>query len=151
MSQPYQMNQYAPAYLQGVLGPPPDEVGYEDRTFDYVFNPPNNQLTADQVLDGAVAIDTDADFYIAGWYLARFTGEFQIQLTDAAGYELSAGLVNSGAISRTASNPTVLSPAHPIPAGGKIQIQIQDLSSSENPLQIVFKGWKRFRRPLKTS
>jgi hypothetical protein len=146
----YPMNQFAPMYQQGINAPNPNDVGYEDKSFDYLYNPPNGQLTANQELQDQVGIDTDADFYIAAWYLSRVTGTFQIQLTDAAGYQLSKGSVIATAVSFTASDPTVLSPAHPIPAGGKIQILIQDLSGDTNPIQIVFKGWKRFRRPIRT-
>lgn len=143
------MNQFAPQYKQGINGPNPDDVGYEDKSYDYIYNPPGGQLTANQILQDQVGIDTDADFYIAAWYLSLVNGTFQIQLTDAAGYQLSKGSVIANAISFTASDPTILSPAHPIPAGGKIQILIQDLSGATNPLQIVFKGWKRFRRPIR--
>lgn len=146
----YPMNQFAPAYQQGTNQPPPEEVGFEDRTYEYVYNPPNGQLTANQLLLDSKSINTDADFYIAGWYLSRVTGTFQVQLTDASGYEMSDGMVVATAISFSASNPTVISPAHPIPAGGKIKLQLQDLSGSTNPIQIVFKGWKRFRRPVAT-
>lgn len=147
--QVYPMNQFAPAYKQGINTPPPEETGISPKAFTYVYNPPGGQLTANQLIDNdSVAIDTDADFYIAGWYLALFTAVFQIQLTDAEGYQLSKGMINSGAISLAASNPTVLSPAHPIPAGGKIQIQIQDLSAATNPLQIAFVGWKSFKHAI---
>jgi hypothetical protein len=145
----YALNQFAPSYKQGLQPVDQDQTGYEDKAYDYIYNPPGGQLTANQQLQDAVEIDTDADFYIAAWYLSRVNGIFQIQLTDAAGYQLSKGSVIASAVSFTASNPTVLSPAHPIPAGGKIQILIQDLSDANNPLQIVFKGWKRFRRPMR--
>ena len=142
----YKMNQYAPTYQQGVMTPPPALVGFEDRPFEYVYNPPNGELTALQLINpDAVAINTDADFWMAAWYISLYTGAFQIQLTDSSGYQLSDGLINSAAISNVASDPTVFSPAHPFPAGGKIQLVIQDLSDATNPLQIVFKGWKRFR------
>lgn len=147
----YGMNQFAPAYRQGINAPDPADVGYEDKSFEYIYNPPGGQLTANQVLQDQVSIDTDADFYIAAWYLSRVNGIFQIQLTDATGYQLSQGSVIASAVSFTASDPTVMSPAHMIPAGGKIQILIQDLSDATNPLQIVFKGWKRFRRPLRAA
>lgn len=146
MTNPYPLNQFAPNYQQGIAQPPPAVAGYEDRPFEYIYNPPNGQLTANQLINpDAVAIQTDADFWLAGWYISLYTGSFQIQLTDSAGYQLSDGMINSAAISQLASDPTVLSPAHPFPAGGKIQVVIQDLSGSTNPLQIVFKGWKRFK------
>jgi len=142
----YPMNQFAPSYQQGLMRPPAEVVGYEDRPFEYVYSPPNGELTALQLLNpDSLAIQTDADFWCAAWYIAQYTGAFQIQLLDSTGYQLQSGMINSAAISQVASDPTVLSPAHPFPAGSKIQIVIQDLSDATNQLQIVFKGWKRFR------
>jgi hypothetical protein len=146
MTPSYPINQFAPNSQQGLQQPPPQVVGYEDRPFEYAYNPPLGQLTANQLINpDAVAINTDADFFMAGWYIALYTGPFQIQLGDSSGYQLSDGMINSEAVSNTASDPTVFSPTHPFPAGGKIQVIIQDLSGLANPLQIVFKGWKRFR------
>lgn len=128
------------------MQPPPAVVGYEDRPFKYVYNPPTGELTANQLINpDSLAINTDADFWLAGVYLSLFTGSFQFQLIDSSGYMLSDGMINSAAISNQESDPTVFSPAHPLPAGGKLQIVIQDLSGAPNPLQIVFVGWKRFR------
>jgi hypothetical protein len=142
----YPMNQFAPSYQQALMRPPAEVVGYEDRPFEYVYNPPTGALTALQIINpDSLAIQTDADFWLAGWYLSQYTGSFQLQLLDSTGYQLQSGLINSAAISQVASDPTVLSPAHPFPAGSKIQIIIQDLSDAPNALQIVFKGWKRFR------
>jgi hypothetical protein len=145
----YRMNQFAPAALQGVATPPPDQAGYETKPYEYIYAPPNGLLTANQLINpDQVSIQTDADFYMAAWYISLYTDQFQIQLIDATGYQLQAGMINSGAIARSASKPTVFSPAHPFPAGSRIQVVIQDLSGADNPLQIVFKGWKRFRLPL---
>jgi len=146
MNPSYPENQFAPRYLQGLMNPPPEAVGYEDRPYEYVYAPSTNGALAMNAFlnPDSLAINTDADFIAAGWYLGLYTGVFQVQLIDSTGYQLQSGMINSGAISQAQSNPTVLSPAHRFPAGGKIQIVIQDLSGSSNPLQIVFKGWKRF-------
>lgn len=142
----YPMNPFAPSYQQGLEQPDPQIVGWEDKPFEYVYSPPNGELTANQLINpDSVAIQTDADFWMDGWYLAEFTGVFQVQLIDSSGYQLQSGMINSAAISTVASDPTVFEPHHPFPAGGKIQIVIQDLSGATNPLQIVFKGRKRFR------
>lgn len=142
----YKMNPFAPASMQGIAQPPSEVIGYEVKPFEYVYTPPNGELTADQLINpDSLAIQTDADFELAAWYISLYTGSFQIQLLDSTGYQLQSGMINSAAISQSASDPTVLSPAHPFPAGSKIQIVIQDLSGSTNPLQIVFKGWKIFR------
>lgn len=138
----YPLNQFAPAYKQGVAMPQ-EIVG--PKPYDYVYNPPGNQLTGSDVLNDSKSIETDADFWLAGWYLSLTTGAFQIRLTDSDGYQLSDGFVNSAAISISGSDPTVFSPAHPFPAGGRIQIAIQNLSGADNPTQITFKGWKDYR------
>lgn len=142
----YPMNPFAPSYFQGLNTPPQDVTGYEPRPFTYIYNPPNNELTASQqILGDSVTIDVDSDFLAFGWYIALFTGQFQIQLIDSTGYNLISGFMNSGAISQSAGAPTVFAPAHPFPAGGRIQINIQDLSGATNPLQIAFVGEKLFR------
>lgn len=142
----YPMNQFAPSYFQGVNPAPSDLTGYEPRPFNYIYNPPSNQLTASQILNNqVVAIDVDSDFLLFGYYLSLFTGSFQIRLADSTGYYLFSGFMNSGAISSSSADPTVVSPAHPFPAGGKIVIDIQDLSVATNPLQLVFVGAKLFR------
>ena len=140
----YPINQYAPSGYAGVPTPPPE--AYDDRPYDYVYNPPNGQLTGDQLLNpDTLEIQTDADFYCFGYYIAFNTGDFQVQFIDATGYQLMSGMVNSAAISTTSSEPTVLSPTHLFPAGSKIQIVIQDLSGTTNQIQIVFRGVKRFK------
>jgi hypothetical protein len=140
----YPMNQFAPDYFQGLALDPNASV--EPKPFSYVYNPPNNQLTALQEIDGdTVAIQTDADFYAFGWYISLFTGSFQIRLADSTGYQLQSGFINSGAISQSSNKPTVLSPAHLFPAGSKILIDIADLSNATNPLQIVFPGVKLYK------
>lgn len=142
----YPMNQFAPDYQQGLSQPPPGVAGYEDRPFEYVYSPPNGELTANQLINpDTLAIQTDADFFAAAWYIGQYTGAFQVQLLDSTGYQLQSGMINSAAIAQSASDPTVLSPAHPFPAGSKVQFVIQDLSGAPNPLQIVLKGWKRFQ------
>lgn len=142
----YPLNQFSPTYYGGVEVAPSTEVGFEPKPYDYVYSPPNGQLTANQLKNNdSLAIQTDADFLLFGWYLSLFTGTFQILLTDDTGYQLMSGFMNSGALSQSSADPTVFSPAHPFHAGGKILISIQDLSGATNPLQIIFKGEKMFR------
>lgn len=145
-SQSYPLNQFAPSYFQGVPQPPSDVLGFESRPFDYIYSPSGGELTANQIVnDDTVAIQTDADFVLYAWYISEYTGAFQIRLTDSNGYQLSSGFENSGTISQNSADPTVKSPGHLFPAGGKIRIDIQDLSGDANPLQIVFRGIKRFK------
>jgi hypothetical protein len=145
-SRSYPLNQFAPTYFQGVPQPPADVLGYETRPYDYIYNPPNGELTANQILnDDTVAVQTQADFLWYGWFISEYTGAFQIRITDSNGYQLSSGFENSGTISQNSADPTVKSPAHLFPAGGKIRIDIQDLSGDVNPLQITFRGVNRFQ------
>jgi hypothetical protein len=140
----YQMNQFAPDYFQGLALDP--NAAVEPKPYDYIYNPPNNQLTALQSLVGqTVPIQTDADFYAFGWYISLFTGGFQIRVTDATGYQLQSGFINSGALSQSSNDPTIFSPSHLFPAGSKILIDITDVSDETNPLQIVFKGIKLYK------
>jgi len=142
----YPMNQYAPSFFQGLDVADPSQIGYEPRPFTYIYNPPNNQLTSlQQVVNDSVQIDVDSDFRLFAWYIALFTGEFEIQIADSTGYYLFSGFMNSGAISQSSAVPTIFSPAHPFPAGGKILININDLSVATNPLQIAFVGEKLFQ------
>jgi hypothetical protein len=144
MSSPYMMNQFSPNYFQGLQLDP--NASAEPKSFDYVYNPPNNELTANQEIDGdTVSIQTDADFYAFGWYISLYTGAFQIRLTDSTGYQLQSGFINSGAISQSSNSPTVFSPSHLFPAGSKILIDIADLSGNPNPLQIIFRGNKLYK------
>jgi hypothetical protein len=140
------MNQYSPEYFRGVNVASPEQVGYEPRPFTYIYNPPNNELTALQSVENdSVLIDVDSDFRLFAWYIALYTGEFEIQIADSTGYYLFSGFMNSGAISQSSAVPTIFSPSHPFPAGGKILININDLSNATNPLQIAFMGEKLFR------
>jgi hypothetical protein len=145
-SSTYPLNQFAPDYFGGLETPTKEVLGYEDKPYEYVYAPAGGQLTANQVVGkDQVDIQPDADFMMDAWYISLFTGAFQIQLTDATGYQLSSGFINSGALSQSSADPTVFSPSHPFPASGKIQVAITDLSGFTNPVQIVFKGRKRFR------
>lgn len=145
MNPSYPLNQFAPTAMQGVPTPPSQLVGYEERPYDYVYAPPGGSLSAlQQINPDTVAIQTDADFMLMAWYIS-IGSEFQIQLTDATGYQMQSGMINSQAISDSAADPTVFSPMHPFPAGSKILINIADLSNSTNTIQIIFKGKKLYR------
>lgn len=141
----YKQNQYAPQGFQG-LASAPRQGAQEPKPYTYIYAPPLGHLTGNQLINpDSVAIQTDADFLLFGLWVAVATGLFQIQLIDATGYQLSSGLINSGGLSAVSSRPTVISPAHPFPAGGKIQIVIQDLTGMENEIQIAFVGKKVYR------
>jgi hypothetical protein len=118
----------------------------EARPFTYLWNPPNNELSASQELVAeTVALDLDADFLLTGIYLTLWTGAFQIQILDSFDYALMSGYMNSKALSTSAGYPSALGVGHVFAAGGTIKINIQDLSGAPNPLQLAFVGEKLFR------
>jgi len=142
----YPPNPFSPRGFAGV-NPPKSTTIYKDRPYTYIYNPPNGELTGNQVLQDEVSIETDSDFNLEAWYISDFTGTFTVQLTDSTGYQLQSGEIQSAGLSQSGADPTVFSPAHPFPAGGKIRINITDTSGTTNPLQIAFVGTKRFRVP----
>ena len=137
-SNQYPPNPYAPNAFAGIQ---PNPQRFQDRSFNYIYD---FTLTALQQLTDQVSIDTDADFLLEAWYIATATSTFTIQLTDSTGYQLQSGPIQSAGLSQSQADPTVFSPSHPFPAGGKIQIQITDTSNAGNTGQIVFIGTKRF-------
>jgi hypothetical protein len=147
----YPMNQFAPSYFQGANLA--EGVEYDPKPYTYLYSPNSNslvnpnELTAlQEIIGDSVSIEVDSDFLLLGWYCSLYTGTFQIQLLDSSGYLLFSGYLSSAAISQTSSDPTVFSQPHPFPAGGRIQVNIQDLSNATNPLQIAFVGEKLFRK-----
>ncbi len=137
----YPPNPFSPRAFQGVQQPV-----FEDRPFSYIYSPPNGYLTALQTgLVDNVAIDTDSDFLWEAWYISQYTGTFLVQLTDSTGYQLQSGQLQSAGLSQSQADPTVTSPAHLFPAGGKIQLLLTDTSDATNYFQLVFIGVKRYR------
>jgi len=125
---------------------PMEELGFFDRNFEYLFVPPNGQLTPGQVLNTQISINVDAEFWIAALYQ---TGDsvYEVMITDSDGYQFSNVPRQSGGIPGV-SSPEVISPAHRIPAGGRIQLNITELSGATADMGLVFKGWKRFQKPV---
>ena len=142
---PALLNPYSPSYFSGVNTPPKSQVLYEDKTIYYPYNPPNQELTADQDLVDVLAIQADSDFICFGYYLSLYTGLFQFKITDSTGYQLTNGFIISSLVSQSQAEPTVLPVAHFFPASGKISLEFQDLSGGTNPLQLVFVGVNRYR------
>jgi hypothetical protein len=132
------INPMGPQYMQGIGQQAP---GYFDLPFDYVFTV---TLTANQVLNQqAQLIHTDSIFL---WRALVFgsTGVFSVRFADSQGYYLSDGQVDSGNLSNDGSSPYIIFPEVPLPRGGRIGIDLTDLSGNQNRIQLVFKGVKRF-------
>ena len=135
-------NPNAPPVLAGV--PDGSPANYVDVDFSYVYNVELANGTV--LLNQLVPIDTDADFMWRATLVPFSTGAFAAKFADSNGYYLSSGPLHSANFSANPGAPTPEFPEVPIPAGGRIAIEIGDLSGSfPNDIQIVFRGVKRYR------
>lgn len=137
------LNPIAPPAFQGIDDASP--YGYLDVAFDYVYNV---VLTANQVLNAqVVVIFPEADFACRGITFVN-TGLFSVQFQDGQGYYLSSGQVYSTNMPSTPGDPWPWFPEVIYPAGGKIYINITELSGATNTVQIVFRGVSRYKLEL---
>jgi hypothetical protein len=135
------INPSAPPAYNGLSGA---GSGYVDQDFSYVYTV---TLTANQMLrDQVLAIATDADFCWRALVLGAYTGAFSFRFSDSQGYYLSNGmLVYSNLLWGTTPIPYPMLPEIVLPAGGRIGIDIQDLSGGSNSVELTFRGAKRYR------
>jgi len=137
-------NIYAPPAYSGLQQRP--DAPSMDLSFSYVYTV---ELTALQALrDQVVAIQNDADFVLRAMLLTFFDGAFQIRLSDSQGTYFSNGYLNyANFLSAGAVVPFPIWPEVLFPKGGKIGIDITDLSDDDNEVEITFLGCKRFNIP----
>lgn len=134
-------NIFSPSAYLGIPGNQTPGTIDSDFTYTYTVSLTANQLLTNQ----GVLVYTDADFAMRALILATYTGPFQIQLSDASGYYLSSNmLLYSIFLQNFAPFPFPFVPEIIIPAGGRIGINIQDLSGAGNTIQIAFRGAKKF-------
>jgi hypothetical protein len=137
-------NPFAPAAYNGVVQR--QEEPYLDVDFTYVYDVvlALNQLLVDQV----VPIMNDSDFVWRALILSASTGAFRIRFSDAQGYYFSNGYLLSGNfLVGLIPVPWVINPEAQFPAGGRIGVDIQDLTGAQNTIQLLFRGVKRYRLP----
>ncbi len=126
-----------------LLGPSPETPpGYEDRAFDYVRDV---VLTANQILQDSVDIEPDADFVAVGLYVATSTGAFSLRWSDSRQYYVSNSRIASANLSTDPAAPYPIFPQIVLPKNGRIGIEIGDTSGAGNTIQLVWRGWKRFK------
>lgn len=147
----YPINPFAPAYLQGLQTPPPEEAGYKDKYFDYVYEPKTGEIPASSRFTDVLPIDQDADFYVTGIVLSKLVSdsspaELLIQMVDYSGFELTDGFISATTLSYASQNPTQQLPAFLLPAGSKLTLNFREVTGDPVSVQITFKGFKRFRR-----
>ncbi len=136
------INMFAPPSYNGIRqGQLPG--GYIDIDFTYTYDV---VLTALQNLPNqAVSISNDADFALRAVVLASNTGAFQFRLSDSQGYYLSNGYLQSALLLVAgAPLPFTVLPEIIFPAGGKIGIDLIDVSNGGNTIQMLFRGVKRY-------
>jgi hypothetical protein len=139
------VNPFAPPAYNGLTGGYP--TGYVDVDFTYVYDV---SLTANQALrDQSVPIMSDADFEWRALVQATATGVYVIRFSDSQGYYLSNGfLLNNNFLVATMPIPFPVSPGVLFPMGGRIGIDITDMSGGvANVIQLLFRGVKRYRLP----
>lgn len=138
-------NIYTPQAYAGVV------QGQQTTDVDFSY-PYDVTLTANQFLrDQALAIQNDADFAWRAVILATYTGAFTFRFTDSSGYYLSNAQLNyANLLPGGLPLPWPIFPEIIIPAGGRIGIDIQDLSGSTNAIELVFRGAKRYTLPAQS-
>lgn len=135
-------NPIAPVVMNGINDAAPS--GYQDQSFTYVYNV---ILTASQNLpDQQVSIYTYADFLCCALIITVQSGAFSVRFTDGQGYYLSNTLINSFNLVGTPSDPFVFNPPVLYPRGGRIGIDLLELSAATNTIQLAFVGLNRYQR-----
>lgn len=134
-------NPYAPPAYNGI-GQTNVPNGYRDVQFDYVFD---IVLTANQSLQTQQSVHNDADFMWRAVVNARNTANnFTVRFSDSDWYYLSSAPIHSLNLQGDASSPYPVWTEIAIPAGGRIGVDITDLSGAQNTIQLLFRGVKRY-------
>lgn len=133
-------NALSPASVNGVNDASPDN--YLDVSFGYTYN---KVLTASQTLIGeTVSVFSEAAFCFRGLVFTS-TGLFAVRFQDGEGYYLQSGMVYSTNYPNNPGDPFPWYPEVVYPPSGQIWIDIQDLSGSQNTVQILFVGANRYK------
>ena len=135
------LNPIAPPPQQGISADGSAPTGFVDVSFSYVYN----QTIAGNatLINEVISIYTEADFAWRGLVFTS-TGLFAVQFQDGYGYTLSSGLIFSTNLPNTPGDPFPWFPEVVYPAGGRIVLDIEDLSGSTNIVQIIFVGVHRY-------
>lgn len=132
---------YAPAHLLGLGDSSPAGSPYPDQSYDI---PVNITLTALQNLVTAQIIERDAAFVWRGIIANSQTGIYQVRFDINGWYLISSDQIVNANLQSDPSAPYPIFPELIVPAGGRIGINITDLSGAGNTIQMVFRGVKRF-------
>jgi hypothetical protein len=133
-------NPLAPPSVQGISNYLiPD---YMEMDFGYPFT---FSLSASQTqLGQVVSIIIEADFLLRGLIFTS-DGSFKMRFQDGQQFYTSPDFIYSVNMPNTAGDPFPVWPEIFYPAGGRITIDIADLSAAPNTGQILFKGASRYK------
>lgn len=134
------LNPLSPAPVQGIVGNL--TPGYMEMSFGYPYT---INLTANQTLLGqVVSVLLEADFLWRGLLFVS-DGTFKVRFQDGQQYYTSTDFIFSTNMPNTAGDPFPIFPEVYYPAGGRITLDITDLSGSTNTGQILFMGVSRYQ------
>lgn len=132
---------YAPPALLG-LGDASGQPQRPDSDYSPVYNV---TLSANQVLSDSKQIQHDADFILRAIFVNSATGAFSVRFNVNGFYYFSdAPLLSAAIAAADPASPFPIWPEFQIPAGGRIGLDLTELSGAPNTIQIIFRGCKRF-------
>jgi len=135
----YPTNPLAPPAMQGVGQSSLPDYMEMDFSYPYTFS-----LAANQVLLGqVVSVLIEADFLWRGLLFVS-DGAFKVRFQDGSQYYTSPDFIYSANLPNTAGDPFPIFPEVFYPAGGRITIDIADLSNNTNTGQILFRVASRY-------
>ncbi len=130
--------QASPALTGIPSGAPP---GARDVGFDYIYDV---VLTSEQLLTDSKPIDNTSAFHWRAIIVVANTGAFRVRFSDSRMFYLSNGFINNTNLLGTPGNPWPVFPEVVIPPGGRIGVEIEDLSVAGNTIQLSFRGVRRY-------
>ena len=134
--------QASPALTGIPSGAPP---GARDVGFDYIYDV---VLTANQLRTDSKPIDNTSAFHWRAIVIVANTGIFRVRFSDSRMFYMSNGFINNTNLLGTPGNPWPVFPEVVIPPGGRIGVEIEDLSVAGNTIQLAFRGVRRYRQQL---
>ena len=114
--------------------------------FDIVLDSSNTPLANE-----AIRTDTDSDFLLYGLTINVFTSIlFTLQFRDSSGNYFSSLPVFAANYQGQGADPYLFPGTKPriFPPGSQLGISIQNLSGAENTIQLLFRGEKRYVKPV---
>jgi hypothetical protein len=130
------LNPLAPPVYGGLVGP--------DGSVDFTY-PYDVELTASDALSDVIKTNTDADFHLTGIIINAYTSiQFSFRLNVNGVYYLSSGLILAANLAGDPSAPVPVLGRFIIPRGADLNIDLQELSGSNNTIEIMFRGLKLY-------